>query len=48
MIKTRKTHRPRMLELKRETIVVLNDDHLKTVAGGNKSTVPSQCVTLCF
>ena len=36
------------LELKKETVIHLSHDMLKDVVGGNKSTVPSQCVTLCF
>jgi len=36
------------LLLKKETLVKLTDDQLKQVAGGNNSTRPSQCPTLCF
>lgn len=48
MTKTKKTIKPRMLELKKETIVHLPTDHLKDVVGGNNSTRASQCPTLCF
>ncbi|HET7504040.1 MAG TPA: hypothetical protein VFK02_23630 [Kofleriaceae bacterium] len=48
MIKSKKSPRPRILELKQETLVVLDHDLLRDVVGGNKSTVPSQCPTLCF
>jgi hypothetical protein len=48
MNKHKKSRKPRALELKTETLVHLTDDVLKDVVGGNKSTVPSQCVTLCF
>ena len=47
-MKKTKRIQPRNLELKKETIVHLPTDHLKDVAGGNKSTVASQCPTLCF
>jgi hypothetical protein len=39
---------PRTLELKKETIIHLSSDQLKEVVGGNTSTKPSQCPTLCF
>jgi len=39
---------PRTLELKKETLAKLTHDQLKHVVGANKSTTPSQCVTLCF
>jgi hypothetical protein len=48
MIKTKHTIKPRPLELKKETIAHLPTELLKDVVGGNKSTVPSQCPTLCF
>jgi hypothetical protein len=48
MIKTKPTLKPRTLELKRETIAHLPTELLKDVVGGNKSTKPSQCPTLCF
>jgi len=48
MYKSKKTIKPRTLELKKETIVHLPADHLKDVAGGNNSTRLSQCPTLCF
>jgi hypothetical protein len=48
MNKHKKARRSRTLELKTETVVQLAVDALKDVVGGNKSTVPSQCVTLCF
>lgn len=44
----KKPSKIRTLELKKEVIVHLGDDHLKTVVGGNRSTRPSQCPTLCF
>jgi hypothetical protein len=40
--------KPRLLELKKETMVLLSHDQLQPVVGGNTSTRPSQCVTLCF
>lgn len=42
------TSKPRTLELKKQTIVYLSQYLLKDVVGGNNSTRPSQCVTLCF
>ena len=48
MIKTKSTLKPRPLELKKETIAHLPTEFLKDVVGGNNSTVPSQCKTLCF
>ena len=48
MKKHTKPFRPVKLELKKETLVILTDDQLKGVVGGNKSTVKSQCPTLCF
>lgn len=48
MKKTNKRIKLRNLELKTETIVHLPTDHLRDVAGGNNSTVASQCPTLCF
>jgi len=48
MKKNKRPTKPRALGLKKETLVVLTDDRLKEVVGGNKSTVPSQCPTLCF
>jgi len=44
----KKLSKIRTLELKKETIVHLGQDLLKEVAGGNRSTRPSQCPTLCF
>lgn len=39
----------RTLALKKETIILtLAEDRLKHVAGGNKTTVLSQCPTECF
>ena len=40
--------KPRILKLNKETVALLTTDQLKTVVGGNTSTRPSQCVTLCF
>jgi hypothetical protein len=40
--------KPSILKLNKETLVLLTDDQLKTVVGGNNSTRRSQCVTLCF
>ncbi len=48
MKKLTKPIKPRTLELKKETLLRLTDDQLKNVVGGDKSTRPSQCVTLCF
>jgi hypothetical protein len=48
MKKTKQPIKPRTLELKKETLVTLTADQLKDVVGGNKSTVKSQCPTLCF
>ena len=48
MKKHRQSDKPRVLKLNKETLIVLTDDQLKTVAGGNNSTRPSQCPTLCF
>ena len=48
MMKTKKSLKLRTLELKSETIIHLSNQLLKEVAGGNNSTVPSQCRTLCF
>jgi len=44
----KKLSKIRTLELKKETIVHLGQDLLKEVVGGNRSTRPSQCPTLCF
>jgi hypothetical protein len=48
MNKRKPSNKPRTLELNKETITHLTDDLLKNVVGGNNSTRPSQCVTLCF
>ena len=48
MKKIKQPIKPRMLELKLETLVKLTDDQLQHVVGGNNSTRPSQCPTLCF
>jgi hypothetical protein len=48
MNKTKKTIKPRALELKKETIVHLPTDQLKDAVGGNRTTRLSQCPTLCF
>lgn len=50
MIKSKKSLRPRILQLKKETLIVLelDKDVLHDVVGGNGSTVKSQCPTLCF
>ncbi|HEU4728877.1 MAG TPA: hypothetical protein VFT22_13330 [Kofleriaceae bacterium] len=48
MIKAKRSPRPRILELKKETLVVLGEDVLRDVIGGNLTTVKSQCPTLCF
>jgi hypothetical protein len=48
MIKSKQSPRPRILELKKETLIVLGNDLLRDVVGGNRSTVKSQCPTLCF
>jgi len=44
----KKPTKPRTLELKKETVIHLSNDLLKDVVGGNNSTKPSQCPTLCF
>jgi hypothetical protein len=36
------------LELKKETIAQLDQHALQQAIGGNNSTIPSQCRTLCF
>lgn len=36
------------LALTKETIAQLDHDALRQAAGGNNSTIPSQCRTLCF
>jgi hypothetical protein len=46
--KHKKHNKPRTLELKKETVLQLTDELLKHVVGGDNSTRPSQCVTLCF
>lgn len=48
MNKHKKHNKPRTLELKKETVLQLTDELLKHVVGGDNSTRPSQCVTLCF
>ena len=48
MIKRKQLTMPRTLELKKETVIHLSDDSLKRAAGGNTTTVRSQCPTLCF
>lgn len=48
MKKDKRPLKPRALELKKERLVVLTADQLENVVGGNKSTVKSQCATLCF
>lgn len=40
--------KPRVLKLNKETLVLLTDLQLKAVAGGDATTRPSQCFTLCF
>ena len=48
MKKSRTNKKLHTLELKKETLAQLDHDALQQAAGGNKSTVPSQCPTLCF
>jgi hypothetical protein len=36
------------LELRKQIIAHLDAERLKEVVGGNNSTRPSQCPTLCF
>lgn len=48
MNKHKKPIKPRPLALQKETIVQLTQDLLTHVVGGNNSTRPSQCPTLCF
>ncbi len=40
--------KPHTLELKQQTLLVLTQDQLKQVAGGNPSWRPSQCYTKCY
>lgn len=40
--------KPRTLEFKKETVANLGTAALENVVGGNNSTRPSQCPTLCF
>jgi hypothetical protein len=46
--KHKKLNKPRTIELKKETIILLTPDLLTQAVGGNNSTKPSQCPTLCF
>ena len=48
MHQPKKLSKIRALELKNETIAHLGNSQLKEVVGGNRSTRPSQCPTLCF
>lgn len=48
MKKTKKVLKPHALELKKETVVNLELSSLNNVAGGIKTTILSQCPTLCF
>jgi hypothetical protein len=54
MKKARMNHKLRPLVLEKETLVhhvplaQLDAGALDQVVGGNRTTVPSQCVTLCF
>jgi hypothetical protein len=48
MKKSRLHHDRRVLALDQQTIRHLDQDQLKTAIGGNNSTRPSQCPTLCF
>jgi len=48
MIKRTSLALPRVLELKKETVVHLDRDALKVVVGGKPTTIKSQCPTLCF
>ncbi|HWO25896.1 MAG TPA: hypothetical protein VNO30_44480 [Kofleriaceae bacterium] len=48
MKKHKHPFKPRTLELKTETLKQLTHEQLDQVVGGNKTTVKSQCPTLCF
>jgi len=48
MKKTKNTLKPRILEFKKETVATLGTAALENIVGGNNSTQPSQCRTLCF
>jgi hypothetical protein len=48
MKKSTTQHDRRPLALRKQIILHLDQDQLKDVIGGNNSTRPSQCVTLCF
>jgi hypothetical protein len=48
MKKSKMNKKLHVLELKKETLAELGQAALEHVIGGNKSTVPSQCPTLCF
>jgi len=48
MNKHNKPQKPRTIALKKETLIILTPDQLKDAAGGNNSTIKSQCPTLCF
>ena len=48
MKKTKKPLKPHTLELKKEIVLNLEKEALAEVAGGNTTTVKSQCRTLCF
>ena len=47
-VKNHKHDKIHTLVLKKETIAALGTDQLKAVAGGNLTTVKSQCPTMCF
>ena len=48
MKKTKNPLKPRTLEFKKEIVAHLDTAALENVVGGNNSTRPSQCKTLCF
>jgi hypothetical protein len=48
MKQTKNRLKPRTLEFKKETVATLGTAALENVVGGNNSTRPSQCLTLCF
>lgn len=48
MKQTKNKLKPRTLEFKKETVANLGTAALENVIGGNNSTHPSQCPTLCF
>jgi len=48
MKKSKPINQLRTLEFKKETIMILAEDQLRAIVGGNQTTRPSQCPTMCF